>query len=866
MKVVKRNGNTQEISFDKVKHRIMSVCKDLKTIDPIIIAQQVISRIYDNVKTSELDELAAEICATMATENIEYGELAGRIIISNNHKNTSPSFSETVYILFNNKDKQGRHVPLVSKQLYDIVMANKTKLNDVIDYKKDYKFDYFGFKTLEKAYLFKSNNKVVERIQHLLMRVSIGLHGEDLKSAIESYNYMSDKYFIHATPTLFHSGTERPQLLSCYLLGMEDSVSGIYKNISDCGQISKWAGGIGIHISNTRSKNATIRGTNGKTNGIIPMLRVYNETARYINQSGKRQGSIAVYLEPHHPEIIEFLQLRKNHGNESDRARDLFLACWISDLFMEKVKKDEDWCLFDPDECPGLCDTYGDEYNKLYHKYENEKLYRKKIKAREIWNAIATSQIETGTPYILFKDTINKTSNQKNLGVIRSSNLCAEIVEYSDDKEYACCTLGSIGLPMFTDGVKFNDEKLITVVEVMIKNLNKIVDLNFYPVPETELSNRRHRPLGLGVQGLADLFAKHQISFDSKEARDLNKYVFETIYYAAMNASCNAAKEREPLMLDYKKELNKLIESSNMNIDNKDKYTQETYNILCKMNNIDTVHLTKLHNILLPIKEELDREEYLGSYSSFIGSPLHNGEFQFDMHGVKPTTDHNWDELRDNVKRYGVRNSLLTALMPTASTSQILGNNECFEPYTSNMYTRRTIAGDFIIVNKYLMNECLKLGIWNKGLKDKIMINNGSIQSIDEIPDNIKEIYKTVWEIKQKNIIQLAADRAPYICQTQSMNLFFEEPTTNILSSALFYGWNSGLKTGSYYIRSQPKVQAQQFTVDPRLKRKTKKEADDELKMTVNPNMSNISNVKGDLTEAQRCARDNPEACEYCSG
>ena len=861
MQVIKRNGYKQEVSFDKVKLRISSKCEDLKTVDPIVIAQQVISRIYDEVKTSDLDELTAEICATMATDNIEYGTLAGRIIISNNHKNTSPSFSETIYILFNNKDKQGRSVPLVSAELYDIVMENKTKLNDVIDYSKDYNFDYFGFKTLEKAYLFKSNGRVIERIQQLLMRVSIGLHGTDLKSAIESYQYMSDKYFIHATPTLFHSGTERPQLLSCYLLGMEDSVSGIYKNIADCGQISKWAGGIGIHISNTRSKDAIIRGTNGKTNGIIPMLRVYNETARYINQSGKRQGSIAVYLEPHHPEIIEFLQLRKNHGNESDRARDLFLACWISDLFMKRVEKNEKWSLFDPDECPGLCDTYGDEYEELYLKYEGEEKYRKQIEAREIWNAITTSQIETGTPYILYKDTINRRSAQKNLGVIRSSNLCAEIVEYSDHEEYACCTLGSIGLPRFTDGKTFNDDKLISVISVMVRNLNKIVDLNFYPVPETERSNRRHRPLGLGVQGLADLFAKLRIAFDSKEARELNKHVFETIYFGAVSASCSLAEERESDMIEYKELLHKLIDESGITVKKEDYYTKETYNTLTYIVSIDTDRLTELYEKLGPIKEELDREEYLGSYSSFIGSPLYDGKLQFDMCGVEPTTCHDWHGLREKIKKYGVRNSLLTALMPTASTSQILGNNECFEPYTSNMYTRRTIAGDFIIVNKYLMNECSKLGIWNKELKQQIMVNNGSVQNIDIIPDDIKSIYKTVWEIKQKVIIQMAADRGPFICQTQSMNLFFEEPTSNILSSALFYGWKSGLKTGTYYVRSQPKVQAQQFTVDPRLKRKVKKSNDDELKM----NIMDDGN-KSKLTEAEKCARDNPGACDFCSG
>jgi ribonucleoside-diphosphate reductase subunit M1 len=854
MQVIKRNGNSEEVSFDKVKIRIKYLCDDLKTIDPILVAQKVIVRIYDNIKTSELDELTAEICATLSTEKYEYGILAGRIIISNNHKNTSPSFSETIYLLYHNKDIHDSHMPLVSTELFNLVISNKTKLNDIIDFNRDYNFDYFGYKTLEKAYLFKINGKVVERIQYLILRVSLGLHLDDLKSAIESYYYISNKYFIHATPTLFHSGTPRPQLLSCYLLGVEDSVVGIYKNITDCSLISKWAGGIGIHISNTRSKGSTIRSTNGKTNGIIPMLRVYNETARYINQSGKRQGSIAVYLEPHHPEIIEFLQLRKNHGNESDRARDLFLACWISDLFMERVEKEEIWSLFDPDECPGLTETYGEEYNKLYIKYENEKKYRKQVKARDVWKAIIESQIETGTPYILFKDTINKKSNQKNIGTIKSSNLCAEIVEYSDDKEYACCTLASLGLPSFSDGKTIDHKKIIEVLRVMVRNLNKIIDLNYYPVPETKTSNIRHRPLGVGVQGLADLFAKHQVAFESDEARVINKQIFETIYYGAMKASYELAVEREKDMVEYKSILQKVVDELKLNITNI--YCIETYKMILSAhtNSINRNNLIRLHNKLRPLEKELDREEYLGAYSTFVGSPLHDGKFQFDLWNITPSDDYNWTELRDNIKKHGVRNSLLTALMPTASTSQILGNNECFEPYTSNMYTRRTMAGDFIIVNKYLVQECMKLGIWNKELKDKIMLYNGSIQNIDEIPDKIKQIYKTVWEMKQKNIIQLAVDRAPYICQTQSMNLFFEEPSMNTLTSALFYGWKSGLKTGSYYIRSQPKVQAQQFTIDPRLKKKS------------NLIMNNISYTKGDLSKAEVCARDNPEGCDYCSG
>ena len=744
MEVIKRNGKKEEVSFDKVKSRLQYLCKGLN-IDPIKIAQQVVSRIYDNVKTHELDELSAEICATMATENYEYGTLASRIIISNNHKNTSPSFSETVYILYNAKDANGESNPLVSHELYNIVMENKTKLNDVIDCERDYNFDYFGFKTLEKAYLFKINGKIIERIQYMFLRVSLGLHLDDIRSAIESYHMMSQKYFIHATPTLFHSGTMRPQLLSCYLLGMEDSVEGIFKNITDCSLISKWAGGIGIHVSNTRSKGTHIRGTNGKANGIIPMLKVYNECVKYINQSGKRQGSIAVYLEPHHPEIIEFLQLRKNHGNENDRARDLFLAVWLSDLFMECVQADGDWCLFDPDECPRLAETHNDEYRTLYKKYESEGRERKKVKARMIWKNIVDSQIETGTPYILFKDAANRKSNQQNLGTIRSSNLCAEILEYSDHNEYACCTLGSISLTQFVEEQQFsgkfvvygksnckyctlakmllanydyeyislddeeerntffesreidprtvpqvyyrsqstdnnqsseeyiggytklleytrptyNFDRLINVVGLMVKNLNKIVDLNYYPVVETERSNRNHRPLGLGVQGLADVYAKMKYPFDSEDAISLNKQIFETIYYGAMRASNKLAMDREAEM----RELQQLIQSDD----------------------VLSGRCNELRNKLRPLDKELNRDKHLGSYSSFQGSPLSEGKFQFDMWDIQPSTKYDWDSLRESVKEHGVRNSLLTALMPTASTSQILSNNECFEPFTSNI-------------------------------------------------------------------------------------------------------------------------------------------------------------------------------------
>lgn len=749
MQVIKRNGKKEEVSFDKVISRIKYNCTDL-TIDPILVAQKVCSRIYDNVKTRELDELTAKLCMAMNTENLDYGKLASRIIISNNHKNTSPSFSETIHILYTNTDCHGEKNPLISDDLYKLVMKNMTKLNDHIDYNRDYDFDYFAFKTLEKAYLLKVKKKVVERIQHLFMRVSLGMHGNNVKNALRSYDYMSQKYFIHATPTLYHSGTPRPQLASCYLLGTEDSVPGIYKTILDCAKISKWAGGIGVHWSNIRSKGSLIRGTNGTSNGIIPMARVYNDTANFINQSGKRPGSIAAYLEPHHPEIIEFLELRKNHGVESERARDLFLAVWLSDLFMVSVEKDEDWYLMDPDESPGLNDCYGEDYEKLYKTYVSQKKYKKKIKAREIWKSIKISQIETGTPYILFKDHINRKSNQKNVGVIKSSNLCAEIVEYSDENEYAVCTLASIGLPTYVNEKekKFDYEKLGEVVPVIVNNLENVIDINHYPVPETKRSNMRHRPMGIGVQGLADVFAKLRIPFDSKEALEVNKNIFESIYYFAVSESNRLAMEKGP-------------------------------------------------------------------YPSFNGSPMSEGKFQFDLWGVTPSDRYDWETLRKSVMKHGVRHSLLIALMPTASSSQILGNNECFEPVTSNIYSRRTIAGDFVVVNKYLIKDMMERGLWSADMKNLILSHNGSVQNIKEIPDDIKKLYKTVWEIKQKVIIQMAIDRGPFICQTQSMNLFFEEPDENILNGAMFYGWKNGLKTGSYYIRSRPKVQAQQFTLDP---------------------------------------------------
>ena len=972
MQVVKRNGEHEEVSFDKVIKRLRWLGEmepPCHNIEPISISQKVVSRIYNNVKTSELDELAARICTSMITEHPEYGILASRIIISNNHKNTSPSFTETIQILYQNKDKYNNPVPLISDEVYQIIKNNGTKLNSVIDCKRDYLFDYFAFKTLEKAYLMKIGNKkdgylIVERIQYMIMRVAIGLHKHDIKSAIETYHLMSQKYFTHATPTLFHAGTPRPQLLSCFLMGIADSVTGIYNAISDCAKISKWAGGIGLHISNIRSRNSMIRSTNGISNGIVPMLKVFNDTARYINQSGKRNGSFAIYLEPWHADIQDFLELKKNHGDEDARARDLFYALWIPDLFMKKVKKNEMWSLFCPDEARGLSDTYGEQFDQLYHKYEQEGRYRKQIKARELWQAIIVSQIETGNPYILYKDNVNRKTNQSNLGIIKSSNLCTEIMEYSDTNQYACCTLASIGLPkmleapsfqpenkklmIFTKegchycrmakmlckqwnityeetdltdentrkstianlemqlkkeittlpqiwikdtsspnnkasdneafhkylgGYKeledllrpvFNFQKLYEVTKVITNNLDKIIDLNFYPVPETRYSNRLHRPIGIGVQGLADVYCAMRYPFESEEADLLNSQIFATIYYASMEKSMEISQLRQKPMQriqELRKQLSqqhvyflnlyggKLVSAKECrqiepnNVDNDEvvwlrgsgtriinsqlaeQVPKELYNTL--ENTI--LELQHLENTWLPIDEEIKRRtsqhKYLGSYSSYENSPISQGKFQFDMWDTPPLQEVpglqlDWDSLRKKIYKYGIRNSLLVAPMPTASTSQILGNNECIEPYTTNIYTRRTIAGDFIVLNNFLLNDLINLGIWNEELKNIIIHFNGSIQNIETIPSNLRKIYKTTWEISQKSLINKAADRGIYICQSQSLNLFMEKPSINKIASMHFYSWEKGLKTGIYYLRTRAVVDAQKFTIEPELKEK----------------------------------------------
>ncbi len=755
--VVKRNGSKEEVSFDKVIRRIKNLSEGMdKSINPVMVAQKVCSQIYNGVSTAELDELAAQICISLETTHLDYGKLAARIIISNNQKNTSPSFSETIYQLYNNTDKSGNKAPLIADDIYDVIMKNKTKINDTIDYSRDFLFDYFGYKTLEKAYLMRIHGKVVERIQHLWMRVSIGIHKEDIKSALQSYELMSKKYFTHATPTLFHAGTPKNQFSSCFLMGMEDSTTGIYKAVADMAKISAGAGGIGVSISKIRSKESYIRGSNGKSNGIIPLCRVMNEVAKHINQSGKRPGSIAVYIEPHHPDILDFLELRKNTGAEHLRARDLFLAMWISDLFMKRLMEPNSmWSLFDPDECPGLEDVYGEEYEKLYMRYEEEKRYKKRVATTDVWNAILTSQIETGTPYIAFKDHVNRKNAQMNVGVIRNSNLCCEITLYSDHNEYAVCTLASLGLSTFVNREtrEFDYEKLEEVMSTVVRNLNKVVDYNYYPTPETERSNRRHRPLGLGTQGLSDVFMLMRVPYDSVEAKEINRKISETMYYGALKASCEISKEQGP-------------------------------------------------------------------YASFEGSPASKGILQFDMWGVEPSDRYDWKGLKEQIMKHGLANSTLIALMPTASTSQILGNTECFEPITSNIYTRSTIAGDFVVINKYLVNDLMERGLWSKMMKDRIIAGNGSVQEIEEIPQDLKDLYKTVWEIKQKVLMDLSIERGPYVCQTQSLNLFFEEPDQKKLTSALVYGWKNGLKTGSYYIRSRPKVQAQQFTIDPSLMKK----------------------------------------------
>ena len=792
LQVVKRNGEKEDVRFDAIQEKLTNLSYGLheKWVDPGMVTKLVIEGLYDGVTTSELDDLAAETAASLASHHPDYSKLAARICVDNLHRSTKEKFSEVVTDLRTFIDPEsGKHAPLIAEGIFDIIMANKDVLDAHIDYNRDHNYDYFGFKTLERSYLLRLNGEVAERPQHMIMRVAVGIHHENIEKALETYDLMSEGWFTHATPTLFNSGTPKPQMSSCFLLTMqEDSLDGIYDTLKQCARISKSAGGIGLSIHQIRSKGSYIKGTNGHSNGLVPMLRVFNDTARYVDQGGgKRKGSIAIYLEPWHPDIFEFLDLRKNHGKEEMRARDLFYALWTPDLFMERVEQNAEWSLFCPNECPGLFDSYGDEFRSLYAKYESEGLARRTIKARELWDAITQSQIETGTPYMLYKDACNEKSNQKNLGTIRSSNLCTEIMEYTAPDEVAVCNLASIALPKFVDAENstFDHQKLYDVTYHATGNLNRVIDVNFYPVKEAENSNMRHRPIGLGVQGLADTFAMLKMSFESPEARQLNREIFETIYFASCSASMDAA-----------------------------------------------------------IAE--------GPYSSFEGSPASQGILQPDLWGV---TEHSgrwdWDTLKADIIKNGMRNSLLVAPMPTASTSQILGNNECFEAFTSNLYVRRTLSGEFIVLNKHLVNDLINRDMWSLEMKDEILRHKGSVQEIDGIPDDLKELYKTTWEIKQRHIIDMAADRGAYIDQSQSMNIHMTDANPAKVTSMHFYGWKRGLKTGMYYLRTKAAADAIQFTVEQKV-------ADETV-----DGLAGRADVATSLEEIA-CSLDTPDDCLSC--
>ena len=836
--VTKRNGKTENISFDKILKRLKALGKNELSVNYTSLVQKIIDRLYNGISTILIDELTAQQCASLATTHPDYGVLASRILISNHHKNTHQDIYKVSKKLYDFKDIHGVHHPIISKEQFNIIKNNKQAIQSMIDYDRDYFIDYFGFKTLERAYLLRINKVIVERPQQMWMRVAIGIHKDNMEKVKETYNYMSQKYFTHATPTLFNAGTPRPQLSSCYLIAMEsDSIKGIYNTLSDCAAISKWAGGIGLHVHNIRAAGSHIRGTNGTSNGLVPMLRVFNNTARYVDQGGgKRHGSFAIYLEPWHGDIFEFLEMKKNHGDEEMRARDLFYALWIPDLFMKRVAKDADWTLMCPDVCPGLSDCYGDKFEELYNKYESEGKGIKTIKAREVWFKILDSQMETGTPYMLYKDACNSKSNQKNLGTIKSSNLCTEIIEYSNDEETAVCNLASIALSKFTkssssiftksvtvytkenckwcdllkyllnrknieynqvivDPSMFEDYKkqfnvetlplllhgeekvggyndtlnllrdqfdyelLHKVTKVVTRNLNNVIDINYYPTDKTKNSNMKHRPIGIGVQGLADAFAKMDVSFHSNLAKQINRNIFETMYHAALEASMEAAKEEGP-------------------------------------------------------------------YSSFKGSPASEGILQFDMWNVTPSNRYDWDSLKLNIAEHGLRNSLLLAPMPTASTSQILGNNECFEPFTSNIYVRRTIAGEFVCINKFLLKELIDLGLWTDEIKNSIIRQNGSVQNVKGIPKGLQEKYKIVWEIPMKHLLEMSADRGAFICQSQSTNLWMKEPSYKKLTAMHMFAWKKGLKTGIYYLRTKAKAAPQQFTIEPDKKSSNVEEED----------------------------------------
>ena len=782
MLVIKRDGRKESVKFDKITARIEKLSYGLNTefVKTIEIAKKVIDGLYDGVSTQELDELASETAATLTTKHPDFATLAARIAVSNLHKTTSKSFSSTMKRLYTYVNpKTGENASLLSKEVYGVINKNAALLDSSIIYDRDFSYDYFGFKTLEKSYLLRLDGKVVERPQHMLMRVAIGIHMDDMDSVLETYNLLSEKWFTHATPTLFNAGTPKPQLSSCFLLTMkEDSIDGIYDTLKQCAKISQSAGGIGLSIHNVRATGSYIKGTNGVSNGIIPMLRNFDMTARYVDQGGgKRKGSFAIYLEPWHSDIFEFLQLKKNHGKEELRARDLFYAMWIPDLFMKRVESNSDWSLFSPDEAKDLHETYGEEFEKLYEKFEKEGKARKTVKAQDLWFEILEAQIETGNPYILYKDACNIKSNQKNLGTIKSSNLCTEIVEYTSPDEVAVCNLASIALNKFVkDDMTYDHKKLYEITKVITRNLNKVIDVNYYPVEEARNSNMRHRPIGIGVQGLADTFILMRHAFDSPEAKKLNEEIFETIYFGAMEASMEIAKEE-------------------------------------------------------------------GTYKTYEGSPVSKGIFQFDMWGIAPSSKRwDWTKLKREVKKHGVRNSLLLAPMPTASTSQILGNNECFEPYTSNIYTRRVLSGEFIVVNKHLLKDLIKLNLWNESMKDRLMEANGSIQGIKEIPDDIKLLYRTVWEVSQKSIIDMAADRGAFICQSQSMNIHMQDANFGKLTSMHFHAWKKGLKTGLYYLRTKAAADAIKFTI-----------VKDEKSQTME-----------DKQAAVQCSIDNQDDCEMC--
>jgi ribonucleoside-diphosphate reductase alpha chain len=801
MRVIKRNGQLEDLTFDKILNRIRKLGKQANIhINYQSLVMKVIDQLYDKIPTSKIDELTAEQCAVMSTNHPDYASLAGRIVVSNHQKNTDPVFSNVMKYLYEFKNIHGDNKPLVSNNLWRFLQRHETVLNEMICHDRDYLIDFFGFKTLERAYLFRVGNKIVERPQHMWLRVSIGIHGdvdaEDqdkcLQLVKETYDLMSQKFFTHATPTLFNAGTPRPQLSSCYLIAMEnDSLDGIYNTLHDCAMISKYAGGIGLHIHNIRAKGTHIQGTNGTSNGVVLMLRVFNNTARYVDQGGgKRNGSFAIYLEPWHADIEDFLEMKKNHGDEEMKARDLFYALWISDLFMERVRDNGNWSLFCPHECPGLSDVHGSEFVDLYRSYEMSGKARREINARELWFKILDSQMETGTPYLLYKDAVNLKSNQKNLGTIKSSNLCCEIIEYSDAEETAVCNLASIALPTFVNQEtnQIDYDKLHEVTKVVTNNLNKVIDINFYPTEKTKRSNMRHRPIGIGVQGLADTFVLMDIPFHSDKAKEVNKLIFETIYHASLERSNEIAIERNEM-------INKLSSS-------------ERFKLLDFIGEAEYPLIRKSKNLM-------------GTYSSFEGSPASQGILQFDMWNVTPTERYDWTKLKESIKQYGLRNSLLVAPMPTASTSQILGFNECFEPFTSNLYSRRTLAGEFVVVNKYLMKELISLGQWNEQIKNNIIANKGSVQQLTMLPEHIRNKYKIVWEIPMKHVIDMAADRGAYICQSQSLNLWVEDPNYNTLTSMHFYSWKKGLKTGIYYLRRKAKHQAQQFTIEPEQKQDT---------------------------------------------